>query len=89
MGKMNDKQIRAREFAPHKWDEPFYEEFDIRKVDNYEIGGVDTRDYPDFCDAYLEGADYDGKPCTEEQLDYIQDNYPEIINELAFESLIP
>ena len=26
MGKMNDKQIRMREFEPHKWEEPIYNE---------------------------------------------------------------
>lgn len=32
------------------------------------IAGIDTKDYPDFCDAYIESASYDGEPMTEEQL---------------------
>tara|TARA_R110000744_G_C19182595_1_gene542898 strand:- start:5 stop:190 length:186 start_codon:yes stop_codon:yes gene_type:complete len=42
-------------------------EFD--KIDNIAMGGVDTADYPDFCDAYIESADYKGVEATEEELD--------------------
>ena len=42
-------------------------EFD--KIDNITMGGVDTADYPDFCDAYIESADYKGVEATEEELD--------------------
>lgn len=41
------------------------------KIDNIEIDGVDTSDYPDFSDAYIAYAEYDGKPMTESQLDEI------------------
>tara|TARA_R110000744_G_scaffold277920_1_gene390244 strand:+ start:122 stop:307 length:186 start_codon:yes stop_codon:yes gene_type:complete len=43
-------------------------------IDNIEIDGIDTKDYPDFCDAYIISADYKGKPMTEKQLDEINDN---------------
>ena len=42
---------------------------DYKKIDNIEIDGIDTKDYPDFCDAYISSADYDGVPMTDEQLD--------------------
>lgn len=42
-------------------------EFD--KIDNIAMGGVDTADYPDFCDAYIESADYKGIEATEEEID--------------------
>ena len=38
-------------------------------IDNIEVDGIDTTDYPDFCDAFISSADYDGKEMTEEQLD--------------------
>ena len=25
---------------------------DYKKIDNIEVDGIDTKDYPDFCDAY-------------------------------------
>jgi hypothetical protein len=48
-------------------------EFD--KIDNVVMGGVDTADYPDFADAYIESADYKGRDATEEELDIMNDNY--------------
>ena len=63
--------------------------FKPSELDNYEIDGVDRKDYPDFCDAFLSSATAkDGHELTEEELDYVQNTYPEWINELAFESLI-
>jgi hypothetical protein len=47
---------------------------EYKLIDNIEIDGIDTKDYPDFCDAYIVSADYDGMPMTEEQLDEINDD---------------
>ena len=38
-------------------------------IDNIEVDGIETKDYPDFCDAFISSADYDGKEMTEEQLE--------------------
>jgi hypothetical protein len=43
-------------------------------IDNIEVDGIDTRDYPDFCDAFIASADYDGKEMTEEQLDELNED---------------
>tara|TARA_R110000796_G_scaffold34275_8_gene88687 strand:+ start:671 stop:862 length:192 start_codon:yes stop_codon:yes gene_type:complete len=59
---------------------------DYKKIDNIEVDGIDTKDYPDFCDAFIVSADYDGIPMTEEQLDEINDDgqfqYECIMNDL-------
>ena len=47
---------------------------DYSKIDNVSVDGIDTKDYPDFCDAYIESADYDGDPMTEEQLEEINND---------------
>ena len=47
---------------------------DYKLIDNIEIDGIDTKDYPDFCDAYISSADYDGKPMTDEQLDELNED---------------
>lgn len=44
---------------------------DYKLIDNIEIDGIDTNDYPDFCDAFIASADYDGEQMTEKQLDEI------------------
>ena len=42
------------------------------KIKNIEFDGVDTGDYPDFCDAYIVYAEHeDGTPLTEEELEAI------------------
>lgn len=45
-----------------------------KKIDNIEIDGIDTKDYPDFCDAYISSADYDGVPMTDKQLDELNED---------------
>jgi len=47
---------------------------DYKKIDNIEMEDVYTWDYPDFCDAYISSADYDGVPMTDEQLDKLNED---------------
>ena len=59
---------------------------EYNKINNVIIHGINTNDYPDFSDAYIEYADYDEKPMTEEQLDRLNKDtdyvYECIIKEL-------
>ncbi|MBC8475091.1 MAG: hypothetical protein H8D53_01465 [Bacteroidetes bacterium] len=50
------------------------EVMDYKKIDNIEVDGIDSKDYPDFCDAYISSADYDGVPMTDEQLDELNED---------------
>ena len=49
-------------------------QFDYSKITNIEMDNVNWNDYPDFTDAYIESADYDGVPMTESQLDDLNDD---------------
>ena len=51
--------------------------FNLDLVENVEIDGIDFADYPDFCDAFISSADYDGKPMTEEQIADLEEAYPD------------
>ena len=44
-------------------------------IDNIEVDGIDTNDYPDFSDAYIVSADYDGEPMTELMIEEINEDY--------------
>lgn len=58
---------------------------DFKKIDNIEIGGIDYKDCPEFCDAYIESADYDGIEMTEEQLDDLNDNHLDFVHDKVYE----
>ena len=48
--------------------------FDYDLIDNIEFDDVDTSDYPDFVDAYIANANYDGEEMTEYQLDRLNED---------------
>ena len=61
-------------------------EINGKEIGDVEIDGVDTRDYPDFCDAYFACAWFeDGTELTDGELEELQNLYPEVVNEMAFE----
>jgi len=59
---------------------------DYSKISSVEVDGIDTKDYPDFCDAYIIDAEYDGRPMTDEELLYINEDsgfvYQSVLNYL-------
>ena len=44
-------------------------------IDNIELDGIDTNDYPDFCDAFIASADYNGVEMTDAQIDILNEDY--------------
>jgi hypothetical protein len=59
-----------------------------KNVVNLEVDGVDSKDYPDFADAYFSYACYeDGTPLTEDELNKLTDLANDVLWELAYESL--
>jgi len=55
------------------------------------VDGVDSTDYPDFTDSYILEASWldDGGALSDSELAALQDAYPHLPAELAFESLLP
>ena len=47
---------------------------DYSKITNVFVGGIDIEDFPDFCDAYIESADYDNREMTDEELDILNED---------------
>ena len=47
---------------------------DYAKISDVEVEGIDTADYPDFCDAFIASADYDGREMTDMELDTLNDD---------------
>ena len=42
---------------------------DYKLITNIQVSDIDFADSPDFCDAYIESADYNGAPMTQNQLE--------------------
>jgi hypothetical protein len=60
-----------------------------RTVVDAEVDGVDSKDYPDFCDAYFCSAFYEdnGEPLSEDDLILLDELFPEVLNEMSFNRL--
>ena len=56
------------------------------KIESIEVEGIDTRDYPDFSDAYISYAEIDGREATEEELQELSDD-SHFVHELVWERL--
>jgi hypothetical protein len=58
-------------------------ELDLRSI---ELDGVDFRDYPDFCDAFISYAETKGgTPLTSEQLEILNED-SDLVHTLAHDS---
>jgi hypothetical protein len=56
---------------------------DTTKVDNIVFEDVDTNDYPDFVDAHIVSADYDGEPMSDSDIEELNED-----NEFIYEKLM-
>lgn len=59
---------------------------DYTKIESVEVEGIDTRDYPDFSDAYISYAEINGREATEEELQKLSDD-SQLVYELVWERL--
>lgn len=51
-----------------------------------ELEGVDTKDYPDFVDAYVSAANYvSGQPLSDDELENLNTNHAEYVQQKAHE----
>lgn len=53
---------------------------DYSKITGVEVDGINHRDYPDFCDAYISSANYMGAPMTDEQLRQLNEDGDYVYN---------
>jgi len=60
-----------------------------RAVEVDGVEDVDPRDYPDFCDAHFVGARFadTGQELSDDECDELQEQNPEALWEMAYESL--
>tara|TARA_R110000782_G_scaffold1387_4_gene5393 strand:- start:2510 stop:2743 length:234 start_codon:yes stop_codon:yes gene_type:complete len=73
-------------------EQKFTPTFEIYQLTDLEVEGIDTQDYPDFCDSFISAgyvieSNDDVRELTQNELDYINDECPEVAQELAHESI--
>ena len=51
-------------------------------IDDITFDGIDHNDYPDYCDAYIDGAYYEGREMTQEELDTLNEDRDFVMKEL-------
>ena len=67
-------------------DNLYYLTWDYSKITNIVFDGVNKSDYPDYSDAFICSAEYEGKPLTESQLDMLNED-SELVYELLTNNL--
>lgn len=63
-------------------------DIDFDRLENFDIQGVDPKDYPDFCDAYVAFCEIDGRSATDVELEYINEEFREQIQCMAMEHCV-
>tara|TARA_R110001632_G_C11159755_1_gene398372 strand:+ start:189 stop:374 length:186 start_codon:yes stop_codon:yes gene_type:complete len=59
---------------------------DYKLITNIHVDGIDSNDYPDFVDAYIYSAEYDGVEMTDDQLDELNEN-SEFVHDCVYNQL--
>ena len=49
-------------------------EFEYKLFTDVVFGDAHHWDYPDYCDAFIDNAEYDGKELSEEELDKVNED---------------
>jgi len=60
---------------------------DKDKISDVKVEGIDLRDHPKYCDAYISSAKYNGEKMNDKQLDEINKDML-YVNESVIETLI-
>jgi len=54
--------------------------------DSLEVDGIDSKDYPDFCDAYFSHGEYeDGEEMSDEALQEFTEENPDLLHNKIYE----
>tara|TARA_R110002096_G_C14202458_1_gene689091 strand:+ start:29 stop:229 length:201 start_codon:yes stop_codon:yes gene_type:complete len=61
--------------------------YNIDKFEDIELDGIDTNDYPDFSNAFISDASYNGDKATPEQLDWLEDHLQDDIHQMVIDKL--
>jgi hypothetical protein len=55
---------------------------DKKQVSNIKFGGIDHGDHPDYCDAFIESADHEGREMTDEEIELLNEDRDFVLERL-------
>jgi hypothetical protein len=77
----------SKQYDQWKLDTPEYEESKEIDYNTIELDGIDTKDYPDFCDAYISYCEYtDGTELSDIDYNKLNDD-GDLIHKLVYKKL--
>ena len=62
-------------------------DLDLSKIEDIEFDDIDHNDYPDYCDAFISSATYNGRDLTEEELEWGGDEHSDWVYEKLMDYL--
>lgn len=60
--------------------------FNYKLFTDVAFEGIDHRDFPDYCDAFIASAEYDGRDLSDEELDELNED-TDLVYELLTDNL--
>lgn len=80
--------MRYTDFNPHAKINDLDAQFEIdkSKIDNIVFDGIDKNDHPDYCDAYIVSADYNGVEMNDDEIEELNNN-SEFVHEQLLKQL--
>ena len=66
--------------------------FKLSQLVDIEVDGIDTSDFPDFCDAFISSAavetrDGQYRELTDDELDWLNDECPDFVYEEVYKTI--
>ncbi len=62
-------------------------DFDFKRLSELEFDGIDWNDAHDFTDSYLSYGLYDGEELTDDEMDWLHDNYGTSLHSIMMDKL--
>jgi hypothetical protein len=62
-------------------------EINLKRIDNIVFDGIDHTDAPDYCDVFIQSADMNGWPMSEDELTDLNENFNEWVHEKLMDYL--
>jgi hypothetical protein len=82
-----DEEEKPMLYPPEELQETNDVQINPRDLTDIEVDGIDKNDWPDFVDSYVVSATHKGRPLTPQQIEWLNQNHPDIAQDEVREKL--